>query len=116
MAFTEDWIERVGNLLQKWTVLVSLYSEYAYNLKYSSQNPPNPHSVPPTSLLYGARYDKIASAFGADGYSVRTVLQLDEVMKLVFSKHREGPVIINIEVDPNSTRKPQVSVICTTTL
>jgi len=68
-------------------------------------------SIPPNSLLYGARYDKIAGAFGAEGYNVESVSELDSVMKLVFGKSRQCPVIINVVLDPNSSRRPQVCMI-----
>ena len=66
------------------------------------------HSIPPISLIYGARYDKMAGAFGAEGYNVESVSELDSVMKLVFGKSRQCPVIVNVVVDPSSSRKPQV--------
>ena len=51
----------------------------------------------------------MAGAFGADGYGVETVSELDKVLQLVFSMQMQGPVIINVAIDPSSSRKPQVS-------
>lgn len=64
------------------------------------------YSVPPTSLLYGSRYDKIATAFNAKGYNAATIPELGQVLSKVFGD--EGPVIVNVVVHPNSARKAQV--------
>ena len=71
-------------------------------------------SIPPNSLACGVRYDKMAAAFGAEGYGVETVAQLHTTLHQVFTKQRQHPVIINVAIDPSSARKPQVecSGIC----
>lgn len=71
------------------------------------------YSIPPTSLLYGTRYDKLADAFGARGYNAATVPELNQVMSEVFASDRHGPVIVNVVVHPSSARKAQV---CSTLL
>ena len=70
-----------------------------------------PCSVPPTSLLYGSRYDKIASAFGAIGYNAETVPELNQVLSTAFQDNTQRPVLINVVVHPNSSRKAQVCIL-----
>ena len=67
------------------------------------------YSIPPTSLLYGIRYDKIASAFGAKGYNAETIQELNHALSESLTHRQQGPVIINIIVNPSSGRKAQVS-------
>lgn len=67
--------------------------------------------MPPTSLLYGTRYDKIASAFGAKGYNAETLPELNQALSSAF-RNESGPVIINVVIHPNSARKAQVDIFC----
>ena len=64
--------------------------------------------MPPTSLLYGTRYDKIAGAFGAKGYHVSTIPELSAAMSKVFGSEGLEPVLVNVVVHPSSSRKAQV--------
>eukprot|EP00731_Ephydatia_muelleri_P013659 Em0007g969a len=63
-------------------------------------------SIPPTSLLTNAHYDKMAMAFGAHGYHAATPAQLYQCLA---SAHKSMmmPSIINVEISPSSARKPQ---------
>ncbi len=63
-------------------------------------------SLPPTSLLQ-ANYEKIAGAFGCQGYLARTI---EEVQKSVQSALAEKtrPSIINVFIEPSSGRVQQV--------
>lgn len=65
-------------------------------------------SLPPTSLMQ-AHYERIAGAFGCQGYLART---LEEVKKSVQSALAEKtrPSIINVFIEPSSGRVQQVSV------
>ena len=65
-------------------------------------------SLPPTSLIQ-AHYERIAGAFGCQGYLARS---LDEVKKSVQSALAEKtrPSIINVFIEPSSGRVQQVSV------
>lgn len=67
------------------------------------------HSIPPTSLLPGACYDKMAEGLGGRGYSVSTPNQLRTVLAAVLSgKDRKVPCLINVEISPYSARRAQV--------
>ena len=68
-----------------------------------------PCSIPPTSLLYGVRYDKIAGAFGVQGFNAETIPELNHALSKAFATELE-PVLINIVIDPSSGRKPQVLI------
>ena len=70
-----------------------------------------PCSIPPTSLLYGTRYDKLAGAFGAQGYHAETIPELNQALLKAFRDNVLCPVIINVVVHPNSSRKAQVLYI-----
>ena len=67
-------------------------------------------SVPPTALTAGINYSLLAGAFKTDGYSARSPKELSDVLKRVFASGitRNKPVIINVEVSPYSSKKPQV--------
>ena len=68
-------------------------------------------SLPPTSLLTGVKYNKMADVFHAKGYHASTPSQLCSILTTVtkaFTNERSAPVIINVEIDPSSARKPQV--------
>ena len=67
--------------------------------------------MPPTSLLYGSRYDKIATAFNAKGYNAATIPELNQVLSEVFGGNGQGPVIVNVVIHPNSARKAQVCTL-----
>ncbi|CAF3965472.1 unnamed protein product [Rotaria sp. Silwood1] len=62
-------------------------------------------SLPPTSLMQ-ANYERIAEAFGCQGYLARTQ---EEVKKSVQSALAEKtrPSIINVFIDPSSGRVQQ---------
>lgn len=65
-----------------------------------------PASLPPTSLMQ-ANYERIAGAFGCQGYLARS---LDEVKKSVQSALAEKtrPSIINVFIEPSAGRVQQV--------
>ena len=70
-------------------------------------------SLPPTSLLPGAAYHQLGEAFMGEGRLVKTHEQLRRAMAYAFSrermmKKRGRPLVINVIIDPYSSRKPQV--------
>ena len=65
--------------------------------------------IPPTSLLPGVRYDLVAKGLGGRGRSVSTPDELKAVLDTVLSeKDRKLPYLINVEISPYSSRRPQV--------
>ena len=66
-------------------------------------------TLPPVALKPGTRYDLIAPAFGCEGYNVRTPEDLKRVLEQCLSDFaaKKLPVIVNIEINPLSQRKPQ---------
>ena len=66
-------------------------------------------SLPPVALKPGTRYDLIAPAFGCKGYCVKTPEELERTLTecLSNSEGKQLPVIVNIEINPVSSRKPQ---------
>lgn len=66
-------------------------------------------SIPPTSLLPGARYEKITQMFGGRGYYVQTVEELRTALKESLSDTKQ-PSVINIEIAPTAQRKAQVRI------
>ena len=69
------------------------------------------YSIPPTSLLVGTHYEKMADAFQVDGYHAATTDQLHHALSKAFVPNRVVPVVINVEVHPSSARKPQVQYL-----
>ena len=70
-------------------------------------------SLPPTSLLPGAAYHDLGKAFLGEGLLVSTPPQLRRALTHAFSrerttKRRGKPLVINVIIDPYSSRKPQV--------
>jgi hypothetical protein len=63
--------------------------------------------APPTSLLPNSHYEKLASAFGGNGYFATTQAELSAALKDIFSYQRSQPVIINVMIDTTSQRKSQ---------
>ena len=96
-----EYVTQDKELLWQRYIYSNNILRYLYVYRYT-------FSVPPTSLLYGTRYDKIASAFGARGYGAKTIPELDQALCEVFNEESKGPVIINVEVHPTSSRKAQV--------
>jgi 2-hydroxyacyl-CoA lyase 1 len=74
--------------------------------------PELPLSLPPTSLLPGAAYHDLGKAFLGEGILVKTHEQLRRAMSYAFSRERTAnergrPLVINVIIDPYSSRKPQ---------
>lgn len=69
----------------------------AHDYKESTGN------LPSTALLTDARYEQVAVAFGAKGYCVRTVQELEACMHTVLSLSE--PCVINVMIDPSAVRK-----------
>ncbi len=66
-------------------------------------------SIPPTSLLPGARYDKMAACFGARGYNVASPQELRGALNEVLSQNgADLPAVINVIINTSSERKAQV--------
>ncbi|MDA0364429.1 MAG: oxalyl-CoA decarboxylase [Chloroflexi bacterium] len=66
---------------------------------------PKNRQSPPSVLLPGARYEKIAEAFGARGYYVTEPDDLPGV--LAEANSGEGPTIVNVAIATQARRKPQ---------
>ncbi|XP_062322722.1 2-hydroxyacyl-CoA lyase 1 [Osmerus eperlanus] len=62
--------------------------------------------APPVTLLPDARYDEVMSAFGGQGFLVRTEEELRRALQLSLSEW-ERPSLINVLIDPASDRKQQ---------
>uniref|UniRef100_A0A672I2A8 2-hydroxyacyl-CoA lyase 1 n=2 Tax=Salarias fasciatus TaxID=181472 RepID=A0A672I2A8_SALFA len=62
--------------------------------------------APPVSLLPEARYDLIMTAFGGQGYLVRTVQELRDALQRSLSDW-DRPSLLNVLIDPSSDRKQQ---------
>lgn len=60
--------------------------------------------------MHGTRYDKIADAFGAKGYSAETIPEMNQVLAAAFQENTLVPVLVNVVVDPTSSRKAQVPI------
>ena len=65
------------------------------------------YSIAPTSLLHDARYEKMAAAFGAEGYYARTPSELRRSLEKAL-KQNQKPVLINVSINPVANKKPQV--------
>ena len=67
-------------------------------------------SLPPTSLTPGLKYNMIASFFNGEGYSVSSQHALRDALRRAFAAmpNRKSPMIINVEISPYSSKKPQV--------
>ena len=72
-------------------------------------------SIPPTSLLPGAGYHQLGKAFLGEGISASTPEELKQAMTRAFAQERRKqrglPFVINVQIDPSSSRKPQVNSI-----
>uniref|UniRef100_A0A8C7ZY53 2-hydroxyacyl-CoA lyase n=1 Tax=Oryzias sinensis TaxID=183150 RepID=A0A8C7ZY53_9TELE len=64
--------------------------------------------APPVSLLPEARYDQVMTAFGGQGFLVRTAEELKSALELSLSDW-DRPSLLNVLIDPSSDRKQQVS-------
>ena len=71
----------------------------------SGDLPDDRTQIPPRSLIWGARYDKMMEAFGGRGWYVEDPAQLrgalDEAMAF------PGPALVNVKLHPAAGRKPQ---------
>lgn len=65
-------------------------------------------SIPPTTLLPSARYEKITEMFGGKGFYVKTVEELKAALKESIARKNEVN-IIHIAISPYAQRKPQVN-------
>ncbi|XP_035205285.1 2-hydroxyacyl-CoA lyase 1-like, partial [Stegodyphus dumicola] len=63
-------------------------------------------SVPPTTLLPAAKYEKICDMFGGNGFSVNTVEELQNALKISLNT-KDKPSVINIRISPTAQRKAQ---------
>ena len=55
-----------------------------------------------------ARYEKVIEAFGGKGDFVTTPSQLEGALQESLTKYADEPVIINVAINPQSSRKQQV--------
>uniref|UniRef100_A0A3P9L2U7 2-hydroxyacyl-CoA lyase 1 n=1 Tax=Oryzias latipes TaxID=8090 RepID=A0A3P9L2U7_ORYLA len=62
--------------------------------------------APPVSLLPEARYDQVMTAFGGQGFLVRTAEELKSALELSLSDW-DRPSLLNVLIDPSSDRKQQ---------
>ncbi|XP_030040420.2 2-hydroxyacyl-CoA lyase 1 isoform X1 [Manduca sexta] len=62
--------------------------------------------TPPTALSGEVRYEKMMEMFGETGHLCRTVEDIKAALKKALEE-TEKPSIINILIDPQSSRKPQ---------
>ena len=62
-------------------------------------------TVPPSILTYGAHYEGMMDALGGKGYYVEDPADLRGVLDDAMAF--EGPVLINVPLDPRAGRKPQ---------
>ena len=67
------------------------------------------YSLPPTSLLPGISYEKLAAVFGAKGYQATSVKELKNCLVEMLNYSGSLPQLLNVEILPSSLRKPQVS-------
>lgn len=65
-------------------------------------------SIPPTTLLPSARYEKITEMFGGKGFYVKTIEELKAALKESIARKNEISVI-HISISPYAQRKPQVN-------
>jgi 2-hydroxyacyl-CoA lyase 1 len=67
--------------------------------------PEDKTKIPPRSLIWGARYDRMMEAFGGKGWYVEDPAKLraalDEAMAF------PGPALVNVKLHPEAGRKPQ---------
>ena len=68
-------------------------------------------SLPPTSLLHAASYDRMAECFGGRGHKIRRPQELRQIMKLIKDGNVSLPVLINVLISPVSEKTKQVHVI-----
>ncbi len=61
--------------------------------------------LPPHSLMYNARYEKIAEAFGGAGFYVSDAAELGPALDAAMAF--KGFAIVNIKIAPTADRKPQ---------
>lgn len=66
--------------------------------------------APPLSLLPNAHYEQVMTAFGGKGYFVQTPEELQKCLSQSLADTTK-PSLINIMIEPQATRKPQVNVI-----
>jgi 2-hydroxyacyl-CoA lyase 1 len=66
---------------------------------------PGDRPPPPGVLLPGARYEKVAEAFGGRGYFVEDPDGLRPALEA--ANNGDGPAIVHIAIDPRANRKPQ---------
>uniref|UniRef100_A0A3P9MZ11 2-hydroxyacyl-CoA lyase n=1 Tax=Poecilia reticulata TaxID=8081 RepID=A0A3P9MZ11_POERE len=62
--------------------------------------------APPVSLLPDARYNEVMTAFGGQGFLVRTSEELRDALQLCLTDW-ERPSLLNVLIDPSSDRKQQ---------
>jgi 2-hydroxyacyl-CoA lyase 1 len=65
----------------------------------------DPDRVPPSVYTLGARYERIAEAFGGRGWCVERVKDLGPALKEALADPM--PSIVNVLIDPKADRKPQ---------
>lgn len=63
-------------------------------------------TIPPMCLLPNSRYEQVMTAFGGKGYFVQTPEELQDSLRQAL-KDTSKPCLINIMIEPQSTRKAQ---------
>uniref|UniRef100_T1JB33 2-hydroxyacyl-CoA lyase 1 n=1 Tax=Strigamia maritima TaxID=126957 RepID=T1JB33_STRMM len=63
-------------------------------------------STPPTALTPNIRYERMSEMFGAKGFYVNTIPELQQAVKEALAI-KDQPCIINVMIDPMSQRKTQ---------
>ncbi|XP_069874723.1 2-hydroxyacyl-CoA lyase 1 isoform X3 [Dipodomys merriami] len=67
--------------------------------------------APPVCLLPNAHYEQVMTAFGGKGYFVQTPEDLQKSLRQTLANTTE-PSLINIMIEPQSTRKAQATSFC----
>lgn len=62
--------------------------------------------VPPTTLAFSTRYEKMMELFGKQGHFCETIPELQNAVKAALSVE-DSPSIINIIISPSADRRPQ---------
>ncbi|KAK9695968.1 Thiamine pyrophosphate enzyme, C-terminal TPP binding domain [Popillia japonica] len=63
-------------------------------------------TVPPTTLAFSTRYEKMMELFGKQGHFCETIPELQNAVKAALSVE-DSPSIINIIISPSADRRPQ---------
>ena len=66
--------------------------------------------APPMCLLPHSHYEHVMTAFGGKGYFVQTPEELQKSLRQSLAD-TTNPSLINIMIEPQATRKPQVNTV-----